>query len=50
MIRTDTVYDMISKMVGQIKKGAARDPIQDKLDKLLIGQIVITKYNNKTYK
>jgi len=50
ILRTETVHDMITKMLSQIKKGAARDPIQDKLDKLLIGQIVITKYNNKTYK
>jgi len=44
VLRTDTVLDMVKKVSerGRISS--------EKLDKLLLSQIVITKYNNKTYK
>jgi len=48
ILRTDSVYDMIKKDLS--RAGANRDTVKDRLDKCLLGQIVITKYNNKTYK
>jgi len=40
IIRTDTVYDQL--------KAGARD--RDRVTKLLLGSIVLTRYNNKTYR
>jgi len=45
ILRVDTVYDQMEKLKS---RGAGN--IRDKLEKELIGQVVITNYNYKTYK
>lgn len=44
VLRTETVLDMVKKMS---ERGGVSS---EKLDKILLSQIVITKYNNKMYK
>jgi len=47
VLRTDTVYDMIRT---QLSRERGRGDPTDILRKKLLGEIVITKYNNQTYK
>merc|ERR1719334_892021 len=44
LIRTDTVYTIMGQMMGR-----SQNPAME-FKKKFVGQIVMTKYNNKTYK
>ena len=45
VLRTDTVLDML----GQIQRNS-RNKFHEAAEKALLGQIVLTRYNNKTYR
>jgi len=47
VLRIDSVYDVIKDITKNCRN---KENLQADLDKALLGQIVITKYNNKTYK
>ena len=47
VLRTDTVYDQIQEI---LKRGGAGANFHKQVEKVLLGAIVITRYNNKTYK
>lgn len=47
VLRVDSVLDVIRDITQKCRN---RANLQAELDKALLGQIVITKYNNKTYK
>ena len=47
VLRTDTVYDQIQEI---LKRGGAGANFHKQVEKVLLGAIVITRYNNKTYR
>ncbi|XP_054551166.1 piwi-like protein 3, partial [Talpa occidentalis] len=47
LIRIETAFDIIRKLVGE---GEATKETQELVDKELVGSIVFTTYNNKTYR
>ena len=48
VLRTDTVYDQIQEISKRVGGGGAN--YQRTVEKALLGAIVITRYNNKTYR
>ncbi|XP_040567827.1 piwi-like protein Ago3 isoform X1 [Lepeophtheirus salmonis] len=49
ILRTQTVHDVIRDIITNCREGQNSD-IQAKIKKTLIGQCVLTKYNNKSYR
>merc|ERR1712227_1088238 len=47
VLRTDTVLEQIQEI---LKRGGAGANFHKQVEKVLLGAIVITRYNNKTYK
>ncbi|XP_012586283.1 PREDICTED: piwi-like protein 3 [Condylura cristata] len=47
LIRIETAFDIIRKLVGE---GEATKETQELIDKELVGSIVFTTYNNRTYR
>ncbi len=47
ILRTDTVLDIMYEVYGRSQRGGS---FHDMAKKELIGQIVLTRYNNKTYR
>jgi hypothetical protein len=45
VIRTDTVFDQLKTISGM--RGV---DLQKEAEKTLLGQVVITRYNNRTYR
>jgi hypothetical protein len=48
VIRTDTVMDQLRAIVRPARGGGG--DVHKESEKALLGQIVMTKYNNKTYR
>ena len=47
VIRTDTVFDQLCYLA---RGSRVKAEIQREAEKILLGQVVITRYNNRTYK
>nr|BAG69146.1 Piwi [Botryllus primigenus] len=50
LMRKDTVLDVINWIYGQCERKRSLASFRDECKKFLIGQIVLTRYNNNTYR